>query len=61
MICGMNMNKYNQNTPEGTRDIIYDEVPLYKGITDRLTRVYETNGFRPIATPAIEYYDVSTR
>lgn len=58
MICGMNMNKYNQNTPEGTRDIIYDEVPLYKGITDRLTRVYETNGFRPIATPAIEYYDV---
>lgn len=52
------MIKMNQNTPEGTRDIIFDEVSLYTGITDRLSRVFETNGFRPVATPVIEYYDV---
>ncbi|MHB1151967.1 MAG: ATP phosphoribosyltransferase regulatory subunit [Eubacteriales bacterium] len=52
------MNKMNQNTPEGTRDIIFDEVSLYTGITDRLSRVFETNGFRRVSTPAIEYYDV---
>lgn len=52
------MNKMNQNTPEGTRDIIFDEVSLYTGITDRLASVFETNGFRRVSTPAIEYYDV---
>ncbi len=48
----------NQNTPEGTRDIIFDEVMLYTGITDRLSHVFELNGFRRVSTPVIEYYDV---
>ena len=52
------MNKTNLNTPEGTRDVIFEEVSLYTDITDRLTRVFETNGFRHVSTPAVEYYDV---
>ncbi|MDD4773757.1 MAG: ATP phosphoribosyltransferase regulatory subunit [Eubacteriales bacterium] len=52
------MNKTNLNTPEGTRDIIFGEVSLYTDITDRLSRVFESNGFRRVSTPAVEYYDV---
>ncbi len=46
------------NIPEGTRDIIYDDALVYEDISQRLSSVYAKNGFRPVMTPAVEYYDV---
>ena len=51
------MFRYNKNTPDGTRDILYGEAKLYAKITAALSSVYESDGYMPVITPAIEYYD----
>lgn len=50
--------KWNMNIPDGTRDILWDEAELYGEIQGKLSDVYRSGGFRPIITPALEYYDV---
>lgn len=52
------MPKYNKNTPDGTRDLLYDELELLMDTESRLAGVYTAEGFSRIMTPAIEYYDV---
>lgn len=49
---------YNKNLPEGTRDILYDEASLQNKIASRFSTVYEQEGFLPINTPTLEFYDV---
>lgn len=51
------MYRYNKNIPDGTRDILFEEVKIYDEIEKKLSSVYETEGFSKIITPAIEYYD----
>ena len=50
--------KYNQNIPQGTRDIIFAEAELYSDITERTAKVFSERGFRQVRTPAVEFYDV---
>ena len=52
------MQKNNKNIPDGTRDLLYDELRLLTEAKRRLADVYESDGFSQIMTPAIEYYDV---
>ncbi|MGI6665420.1 MAG: ATP phosphoribosyltransferase regulatory subunit [Christensenellaceae bacterium] len=51
------MNRYNKNIPEGTRDILYEDAARMRDIAARFSAVYESEGFSPIMTPALEYYD----
>lgn len=51
------MYRYNKNIPDGTRDILFEEAKIYDEIEQKLSKVYETEGFSKIITPAIEYYD----
>ncbi len=50
--------KYNQNIPQGTRDILFGEASLYSDITERFSDVFKNSGFRQVRTPNIEFYDV---
>ncbi len=46
------------NIPEGSRDLIFGEVEICREISERLESIYANLGFRPVMTPAAEYYDV---
>ncbi len=46
------------HTPEGFRDIYGNEFDEREEMTDRLTETLRSFGYRGIATPAIEFFDV---
>lgn len=43
---------------KGFRDFLPDEAIFREGIIDRIKKVYESYGFAPISTPALEYKDI---
>jgi ATP phosphoribosyltransferase regulatory subunit len=49
--------KYDRITPEGTRDILFEECDVRNRITDRLRSVFEGTGYREVKTPGFEFYD----
>lgn len=54
------MKQYNKITPDGTRDLLFDECVLRDAVTGRLTAMFRSRGYRQVITPAIEFYDVFT-
>lgn len=44
--------------PQGTRDILPDEMRELRGIEDTLRELFEARGYGEVSTPAIEYSDV---
>ncbi len=44
----------------GLRDLLPEEMMARQSMVDTIRRVYETYGFSPISTPAIEYLEVLT-
>lgn len=45
-------------TLKGFRDIFSDEIIAREEIVSKIKRVYESYGFSPLATPALEYRDI---
>ena len=52
------MKRYDKITPDGTRDLLFDECVLRDEVTGRLTAMFRSRGYRQVITPAIEFYDV---
>ncbi|MHC1694570.1 MAG: ATP phosphoribosyltransferase regulatory subunit [Eubacteriales bacterium] len=52
------MKKRQNNIPEGTRDLIFDETVYINSLVQSFTGVYERLGFNQIMTPTLEYYDL---
>ena len=52
------MKRYNLKTPEGTRDLLYDECTVRRDIEAKLMRLFRDNGYSEVVTPAVEFYDV---
>lgn len=52
------MNKYCKTTPEGTRDLLFEECEAIHRVEQRLTGLFQKRGFHEVMTPALEYYDV---
>lgn len=52
------MNTYSRITPEGTRDILFEECRARREIQTRLARVFSLRGYHEVITPGIEYYDL---
>lgn len=52
------MSGNKRNVPLGTRDIMFGEARLFRGLENKLTELYESRGYSEIMTPALEYYDV---
>lgn len=52
------MKRYNKLTPEGTKDILFEECLAQREIGERLRKVFRSRGYNEVVTPGIEYYDV---
>ncbi len=44
-------------TPKGMRDFPPEEMIIREAVRDRIVNIYRKYGFRPMATPAMEYLD----
>lgn len=47
-----------KNTPEGTRDILFEECRRMRLVETKLTGLFSTRGYHEVITPGIEFYDV---
>lgn len=52
------MKKYSKLTPEGTKDLLFEESVANEMISETLASVYHGRGFNKVSTPGIEFYDV---
>ncbi len=50
--------KYNLVTPEGTKDVVFDECFLHRDIEYTIRLMLMKTGYREVMTPEIEFYDV---
>lgn len=50
--------KYSKITPEGTRDLLFEQCVLRRNIENRLAGLFKKRGFNEVLTPCIEYADV---
>lgn len=52
------MRYYNKVTPDGTRDLLYEDCARRSVVSRALKQLYETWGYRRVMTPVLEFYDV---
>ncbi len=54
------MNNQQRLTPEGTRDVLFQQAQSEYEVADHLRAYYQQYGYREVRTPGIEFYDVFT-
>lgn len=52
------MKRYDLLTPEGTRDLLFDECLAKRSIQERLRKIFTAYGYSEVLTPGLEFYDV---
>ncbi len=52
------MKRYDLLTPEGTRDLLFDECIAKRIIEERLRKIFSGYGYSEVVTPGLEFYDV---
>ena len=52
------MKKYCNITPEGTRDLLFEECIAHRNVEHMLAAVFESRGFQEVITPGLEFFDV---
>ena len=52
------MKRFDKITPEGTKDLLFEECRIQKEITDRLHTAFTDDGYHQVVTPGFEFYDV---
>jgi ATP phosphoribosyltransferase regulatory subunit len=52
------MAGYEKITPEGTRDMLFEECAARNAVMAELREVFERAGYREVSTPGFEFYDV---
>lgn len=52
------MKRNDLLTPEGTRDLLFEECAAKRAISERITRLFESYGYSEVITPGLEFYDV---
>lgn len=52
------MKNYSKLTPEGVRDVLFDQCRAHREAQRRLTELFARRGYREVITPGLEYYDV---
>ena len=48
-------------TPEGTRDLLFDECLAKREAEKRLARIFKSHGYSEVVTTGIEFYDVFSK
>lgn len=46
------------HTPEGVTDYLPDECEAKRAVEEKMAQTFSQNGYRPVQTPAFEYYDL---
>ena len=52
------MKRYDLITPEGTRDLLFEECLARRMVEEKLTRLFSGFGYSEVVTPGMEFYDV---
>lgn len=52
------MKQNNKITPEGTRDLLFEECMTQRAVENMLADVFTLRGFNQVVTPGLEFYDV---
>lgn len=52
------MKKFDLITPEGTRDLLFDESVARRTVEDKLQTLFKKYGYSEVITPGLEFYDV---
>ena len=52
------MKKYDRITPEGTKDLLFQECAAQRKIIETLRETFEEKGYHEVITPGFEFYDV---
>lgn len=52
------MKKYDLLTPEGTRDLLFDESVARRTVEAKLQKLFKSYGYSEVITPGLEFYDV---
>ncbi len=52
------MKKYDLITPEGTKDLLFDECIIRQAAEEKIHRIFKSRGYSELLTPDIEFYDV---
>lgn len=55
------MKRYSKVTPEGTRDILFEECSARRKVESTLSELFKQLGYNRVITPAIEFFDVFDR
>lgn len=45
-------------TPEGTRDLLFEECAAKRAISESITNIFKNYGYSEVITPGLEFYDV---
>lgn len=52
------MKAYKLHTPEGARDILFEECALRKDMITDIEKIFKGYGFQQVESPTFEFYDV---
>lgn len=52
------MKQYYKITPEGTKDLLFEECITRRHIQDEIEKIFNARGFNQVMTPGIEYFDL---
>ncbi len=52
------MRRYDLITPEGTRDLLFEECLERRSVENKLTQLFRSFGYSEVVTPGMEFYDV---
>lgn len=52
------MRRNDLLTPEGTRDLLFEECTAKRCLEEKITGIFENYGYSEVITPGIEFYDV---
>lgn len=52
------MKRYSKITPEGTRDLLFEECSARKKVETALSELFKRLGYNRVITPTIEFFDV---
>lgn len=52
------MKYYDKITPDGTKDLLFEECARRSQVTSTLKQLFVSQGYRRVMTPVLEFYDV---
>lgn len=55
------MKRYELITPEGTRDLLFDECLAKREAEKRISNIFKRHGYSEVVTTGIEFYDVFSK